>query len=114
MELKKIRAYENLHIVMWLLKDTCWVMTWRTLGMVMIAPTLLLAFFITYKNREDKAELFHNLAVCSWITANSVWMTGEFFYNDTKRNYAAIFFALGFVFVFWYYGSLVFKKKQKN
>ena len=29
--LKKIRGYENLHILLWLLKDTCWVMLWDCL-----------------------------------------------------------------------------------
>ncbi len=79
----------------------------------MVVPTLLLAFFITFKSREDRAELFHNLAVCSWIMANSIWMAGEFFYEDTTRTYAAVFFALGFVFIGWYYGSLVFRKKTE-
>ncbi len=113
MDIKKIRGYENMHIVMWLLKDTCWVMDWHVVGMIMVVPTIALAFFITWKSRSEKAELFHNLAVSSWIIANSTWMTGEFFYNDTTRPYAAVFFALGFVFIIWYYGSLVFRKKAR-
>jgi hypothetical protein len=82
--------------------------------MIMIVPTLLLAFFITFKFRDFKSELYHNLAVCSWITANSIWMTGEFFYDDTTRNYAAVFFALGFVFIGIYYVPKAFKKHTKN
>lgn len=100
---RKFREFENLHIVMWLLKDSCWVLDWHLAGMIMIVPTLSLAFYITYLMRESKTELFHNLAVCSWIIANSVWMTGEFFYRDTLRPYATVFFALGVLMIFFYY-----------
>ena len=103
MDIKSIRGTENMHIVMWLVKDSCWVMDWKIAGMCMIIPTLGLAFYITWKMRHNKAELFHNLAVCCWIIANSTWMTGEFFYNDTLRNYAAIFFAAGAISVIYYY-----------
>ena len=61
----------------------------------MIVPTLLIALWLTYKMRKDLNELAHNIGVCCWITANSIWMIGEFYYDDTTRNYATIFFALG-------------------
>jgi hypothetical protein len=112
--MKKLRKFENFHILLWLLKDTCWVMTWRTMGMIMIAPTVLLAFFITWKFRSLRSELYHNLAVCSWLVANSVWMTGEFFYNDTTRHAASVFFALGFVFIGWYYGGTLTGKTSNE
>jgi hypothetical protein len=110
--INSIRKFENLHIVLWLLKDTCWVMLWKPLGMFMIVPTLSLAFYITWLMRSERAELFHNLAVCSWITANSVWMTGEFFYGDSWRSAASVFFFTGFFFVTWYYASLKFVRKK--
>ena len=50
--------------------------------MIMIVPTIGLAFYISWISRRDKAELFHNLAVCCWISANSTWMIGEFYYED--------------------------------
>ncbi|HKR07160.1 MAG TPA: hypothetical protein VJY62_21160 [Bacteroidia bacterium] len=103
MDIKSIRGKENMHIVMWLLKDSCWVMDWKIAGIIMIIPTLSLAVYITWKMRHNKSELFHNLAVCNWITANSIWMAGEFFYNDTLRPPATIFFALGVLSVIYYY-----------
>jgi|SRR6185436_6181423 len=103
MDIKSIRGTENMHIAMWLLKDSCWVMDWKIAGICMIVPTLSLAFYITWKMRENKSELFHNLAVCSWIIANSIWMTGEFFYDDTLRPYATVFFAAGVFSVIYYY-----------
>jgi hypothetical protein len=100
-----IRKFENMHIALWLIKDTSWVLLCKTMGMVMIMPTLSLAFYITWRMRKMRDELLHNLAVCCWITANSIWMTGEFYTEDTWRNYAAVFFILGLTIIAWYYGS---------
>jgi hypothetical protein len=52
----------------------------------MILPTLLVAIDITRRARRDAAEFWHNLAMCAWICANAVWMTGEFFFNDSWRT----------------------------
>lgn len=109
---KSIREYENLHIVLWLLKDTCWVMLWRTGGMIMLVPTIAVAFHIAYRTRKDLHNFFHNLAVCFWICANGIWMTGEFFYEDSWRNYALVFFLLGLIAVGFYY--LVHFPKRKT
>jgi uncharacterized membrane protein (GlpM family) len=100
---KNIREYENLHIALWLLKDTCWVATFRIPGMLMIIPTLAVAIHITWRARKNITDLFHNIAVCLWISANATWMTGEFFYNDGLRNYASVFFVLGLIVVALYY-----------
>ncbi|MFM1744491.1 MAG: hypothetical protein RLZZ630_428 [Bacteroidota bacterium] len=102
----RIRSYENLHIVLWLLKDTCWVLDYKIPGLVMIVPTIAVALFITWLSRSSTAELAHNMAVVCWICANSVWMVGEFFYNDTLRPYATFFFVLGLVMVAAYYGII--------
>ena len=101
--LLKIRKFENMHILLWLLKDTCWVLTWRTAGMIMVIPTICVAIYITWRMRAYRAELLHNLAVCFWISANSVWMAGEFYYDDTTRPYAQAFFAAGLFCIAWYY-----------
>jgi hypothetical protein len=76
----------------------------------MIAPTLALAVYITVRNKEDKAELAHNLAVCFWICANSIWMIGEFFYEDTFRPQAIVFFILGLLTMLFYYVPVLLKK----
>ncbi len=108
---KEIRRFENMHILMWLLKDTCWVLDYKFMGMFMVVPTLSLAVFLTWRMRASRTELLHNLAVCSWITANSVWMTGEFFFNDTLRPYAFTFFLTGLTLIFYYY---VIYRPRKN
>ncbi len=111
---ESIRKTENLHIVMWLLKDTCWVLTWKEAGMIMVLPTLTVAIYITWRMRNHTAELFHNLAVCCWISANSIWMTGEFFFHDGLRNYAIVFFVLGLISVAYYYSVHKPREKRKD
>ncbi|MBK7388790.1 MAG: hypothetical protein IPI23_06865 [Bacteroidetes bacterium] len=103
--LKKIRGYENLHILLWLLKDTCWVMLWEIPGLIMIIPTIGVAFHITWFRRHVRVDLFHNLAVCCWISANSIWMIGEFFFDDKLRIPAMVLFVSGLITVAYYYIS---------
>lgn len=101
-----VRRVENLHVLLWLLKDISWLMTWRVLGLCMIFPTLLVACYIAYQTRMQKHQFWFNLAIICWISANSTWMIGEFFLNDSLRPLAAVFFALGFSALFYYYGFI--------
>ena len=111
---KNIRKYENLHIVLWLVKDVCWVMLWRPAGLVMIIPTIFVAFHIAWLSRKDLSELFHNLAVCMWICANATWMFVEFYYDDTFRPGATAFFSAGLLFIAIYYLYLLPRQMRKN
>ncbi len=98
-----VRKKENLHIVLWLLKDFGWIMNFQVLALVMAVPTLFLAGQLCWMTRGDKSELHHNVAVLCWITANVVWMSGEFFYNDGIRHLAAPFFVLGLLILAKFY-----------
>ncbi len=108
------RKTENFHILLWLIKDLCWVSGTKMMGMIMIVPTIGLAFYITYLNRSEKSELAHNLAVCCWIIANSIWMIGEFYFDDSTRNYSIFFFLLGLAMMVKYYGKAVLKLLSKR
>ena len=100
----RFRRIENLHIVFWLIKDLCWVMLWKPLGLFMILPTVGAALLITWQTRHIKSELAHNSAVVFWIIANAYWMITEFFSNDdTLRYYAVIPFSLGIIVITYYY-----------
>jgi hypothetical protein len=112
--MKAIRNLENSHIFLWLIKDTCWVMEYRIPGMVMIIPTVTMAVYLTWLLRKDLKELLHNLAVCCWICANSVWMIGEFYLNDTARPFAAVLFLAGLGFIIYYYISFFIKNKVRT
>ena len=103
------RKTENFHILLWLIKDLCWVSLSKTMGMIMIVPTIGLAFYITFLNRSERSELVHNLAVCFWILANSVWMIGEFYLEDSLRPYAIALFVLGLAMMVRYYGNEIIK-----
>ena len=107
----RFRAYENFHIVLWLLKDACWVSDFKTAGLIMIIPTIAVALHITWLHRNSAAELAHNLAVVCWISANTVWMVGEFYFDDGLRPVAMVFFAMGLLLVAYYYGIVWPRRK---
>jgi len=109
------RKIENLHILLWLLKDICWAADLKWLGTFMILPTIFVAFWLTWKMRKSYPELMHNLAVILWIGANSTWMIGEFFFEDKTRPLALVFFALGIGLLLVFYGrDLVSKTLSKD
>ncbi len=119
---KKYRLIENLHIVFWLVKDLCWCIVFKPLGIAMIFPTLAVAAYIVWQNRSIAAELYHNLAVLFWIMANSYWMITEFFYFDEKKvlgnitgkNLALIPFVLGIVCLVIYYGFIAPRERNES
>lgn len=105
------RRMENLHIVFWLLKDISWCMIWKPLGIAMIFPTLIISMVIGWRTKQMKSELFHNLAITSWIVANSYWMVSEFFHFETTiitgsityKHLALIPFVIGIAILAVYY-----------
>lgn len=111
----RFRRIENLHIVFWLLKDISWAMLWKPVGLAMFVPTISVAILITWQTRKLASELYHNLAVVCWITANGYWMIVEFFWPqfDYLRYYAAIPFSTGIIFISIYY-FVILPSEKKN
>lgn len=105
-----LRKYENFHILLWLAKDTCWCADFKTLGLIMVVPTFLAAIHISWLSRKELTDFVHNLSVTSWIIANGIWMIGEFFYKDSLRPYAIVFFSIGLAIITMYYATLLVKK----
>lgn len=99
--MQKIRHVENLHIILWLIKDTCWLLEFKIGGVFMIVPTVFVAFYLAWKTRHDMPLLLPNLAVCFWICANVSWMLGEFF-DFNHVPYALTSFSLGIVVISLY------------
>ena len=100
----KFRRMENMHILFWLIKDTCWCLSLRWLGIAMVFPTLLVAVLICWRTRSMVSEFTHNLAVIFWISANSYWMITEFFHwEESTKFYALIPFGLGLASLVYYY-----------
>jgi hypothetical protein len=110
---------ENMHILFWLLKDVSWCLDFKPLAILMIFPTLIVAIWITHRNRYIASELAHNLAVIFWITANSTWMLVEFmgidenliWRNFTGRHLAIIPFTIGLLILVYYY---LFNRKSES
>jgi hypothetical protein len=109
----RIRNYENVHIVFWLIKDTCWMLELKWLGAIVMFPTLFVAVYIVYKTRHT-AEVYINAGILCWIVANSYWMMIEFFNDNHYKNLAAIPFALGFLFVGIFYYNYFTKKVSER
>ena len=107
----RFRRMENMHIAFWLMKDISWCMIWKELGIAMIVPTLSVAIWIAWKNRQIKSELAHNLAIVFWITANAYWMISEFMGFDDKlvwkdytgKHLALLPFVTGALILVYYY-----------
>lgn len=77
---------------------------WKTLGVTMIIPTILVALIITIKTwRDNEDEFWINLAVLFWISGNSYWMLCEFFNHEDLKNYAGIAFLIGMISVGYFY-----------
>jgi hypothetical protein len=116
----KFRKMENLHIIFWLFKDISWCMVWKPLGIIMIIPTLVIAIWIAFKNKNFMSEVCHNFAIVFWISANSFWMLSEFFKFDgeilllglTGKQTAMIPFCIGLLFLMYYY--LIWRPRHKN
>jgi hypothetical protein len=116
----RFRKIENLHILLWLIKDMCWALNFRPLGVAMIFPTLAVALIITWQTRNMRSELYHNLAIDFWITANCTWMIGEFFGIDENlltngwglRQLSIIPFISGLTIIGYYYLSGLWRNKQ--
>lgn len=109
----RFRRLENLHILFWLVKDLCWCLILKPLGIAMIFPTLAVAFYIAWRSRHIVAELTHNIAIALWIIANSVWMVSEFYKVDDKvKPYCIIPFSLGLLVLLYYY--LVYAPLQRR
>ncbi len=110
--LSKIRKFENLHVLFWLIKDLSWAMVWRPLGLFMIGPTVFIAIYLLKKNWDDKTERSHNAAVLAWILANSFWMSMEFLGKEELKIWCIVPFGFGLVVLLFHYGALLLEKKS--
>lgn len=99
--MRKMRFYENIHILFWLIKDLSWVMIWKPLGILMIFPTVAFAVWFCIKTfrRPDFAV---NIATLFWILANALWMLLEFYEKEEWKFIPAFLLAFGLISVLYY------------
>jgi hypothetical protein len=107
---------EYAHVFLWLVKDLCWAQGWKTAGSMMVIPAVLVAVVITWLQRKHRFTLVHNLAICTWITSNSLWMLAEFFKMESSLKPVSIIgFLLGIlILMMGYAGYLLGGKKSKQ
>ena len=109
-ESNKIKLTENIHVCFWLVKDLCWMMEYKTLGFLMIIPTIMLAIWIVYKTANN-IDLWINLSVLFWIISNAIWMILEFISKEQFKNWISIPFCIGLIFcIIYLYKSKIWIK----
>jgi hypothetical protein len=102
---------ETIHIPLWLLKDLCWLMTYRSLGVVMAIPTIVVALMMVSVTYGDRDRFLPNLSIAFWILANASWMFDEFF-SLGIRSYCLYPFLAG-ILVFLIYVLLKLIKPKE-
>lgn len=110
------RILENLHLPFWLIKDACWAMALKPLGLLMILPTVTLAIYLVIRTRKEIKDFLPNLSIACWITANSIWMCDEFYQLGIK-DFSLLFFSFGIIsiaFWLWKYFPEEWKKSQEE
>jgi hypothetical protein len=107
---ERLSRFDNMHILFWLIKDMSWCLMSKTVGTLMILPTVLIALIILWRSRDHITSFVHNLAVLFWISANSLWMVGEMYCNDCTKPYAIWVFAAGMGVLAVYYAFLLLRK----
>ena len=107
MSTERLSRFDNMHILFWLVKDMSWCLMSKTIGTIMIVPTVVVALVILVRSREHMTSFVHNLAVLFWISANSMWMVGEMFCQDCTKPYAIWLFSAGMGVLLVYYVYLL-------
>lgn len=111
---KHQRLLENMHIPMWLIKDTCWMLQFKLLGTIVAVPTISMALYLVIITRNFPKRFWPNMAVLLWISANSTWMLGEF-YQFSFVIPAVVLFCAGILAIMVYmYIILTGSKPQHN
>lgn len=102
------RILDNMHIALWLLKDLLWSMD-NKLGVLLIPPAVVVSIYILVKQFNHRSSIYHNLAVCFWILANSTWMTCELYH--LKYMYLVYWlFGAGAIVLLYFYFTEILKK----
>ena len=106
---------EYAHVLLWLIKDMCWAQGWKELGSIMVFPTILIAYWITWIQRKNQITLVHNIAISIWISSNSLWMLAEFYHAEPLlKSWSSFGFGLGLIILVVFYINLFFKRKQEK
>ena len=79
------RAYENLHIVLWMLKDYSWNTLNKPLWFASTIPTVLIGIDFVYTTGRAENMIIdhvHYISQLLWVGGNLAWAAGELFTDD--------------------------------
>jgi hypothetical protein len=114
-EQRQWHPLEYAHVFLWLVKDLCWAQGWKMAGSLMVPPTILVAFIITWLQRRQRLTLIHNLAISVWISSNSLWMLAEFYEMETQlKPFSTFGFVLGLLILLSAYSNAWYRSGRKN
>lgn len=110
---KHQRFLENVHIPMWLIKDTCWMLHFKSMGTIVAVPTISMALYLVIITRNFPKRFWPNMAVLFWISANTTWMLGEFYQFNFVIPAIALFSAGILAIIVYMYIILIGSKPQQ-
>ncbi|MFN0203897.1 MAG: hypothetical protein ACKVTZ_20420 [Bacteroidia bacterium] len=87
--------FDGFHLLLWLIKDTLWVMGFKNATLFMVFPTLTYTFYLLYKNYQDKDFFILYLAILCWLLGNSAWIINDFWLQNQYDKVCYVFFFLG-------------------
>ena len=89
----------------------CWSIDSK-IGAMLVFPTIAVSIWILMQSKTVSA-IYHNIAVCFWITANSLWMISELYkFEDKTKPVVIILFSFGLLILAYYYIRTALVKKR--
>lgn len=81
------KHYENVHILLWLGKDTAWNWDWKVMWIIFVIPTVLIGVDFIHKSLFTQRLLIDHAHYCAqfiWVMSNLVWAYGELFLPEVR------------------------------
>jgi len=86
---RDFRDYENLHLLLWTLKDCMWIWGHFELYVLAFVPTFILSVDIVWIYATHKAcyvDFAHSFFGLLWVCANGVWAMAELLYEEPSED----------------------------
>jgi hypothetical protein len=81
------KQYENVHVLLWLGKDTAWNWEWKLMWLIFSVPTVLIGLDFLHKSLFTKRLMIDHAHYCAqflWVFSNLVWAYGELFLPESR------------------------------
>lgn len=81
------KHYENVHILLWLGKDTAWNWDWKVMWVCFTIPTVLIGIDFIHKSLFTRRLMIDHAHYCAqflWVFSNLIWAYGELFLPEVR------------------------------